>query len=184
MALQLFQSLDSKEDLPSDAFQGLEADVVEANEKLKGIVDSDSCLQTVQTMNRFLRVELPDLERIRTAPPFRTFARKRLNPLLRRIADLDVATLHENDDQLHQVRKLCRRGRYYAEFATPVLGKKVEPAAKYLKTIAGGLGDVRDARWLMQHLEPLGSVSPILQRENDAWKKFSKGWRKFAKLSV
>lgn len=179
VAFQFFQSLESAGNQYPEIMQALQLDVMDANQTLKVVLESDFCLQTVQVARRFLRVELPDLARDQAEPLFVDFAQEQLIPLIKRITETDVVNLREGDPaHMHQVRKRCRRGRYYAEFAAPVLGRETKQAAKYLKTVAAALGDVRDTRALLRRFEKSDAAVLIRQRENESWARFAKGWQR------
>lgn len=181
VALQFMQSLESECGAPPNIMQSLESKVSDANRILRGIMESDFCYETAQLAGRFLRVELPALERDHEEPAFAHFAGQRLEKIVEKLLEQDISGLREGDPaRLHEVRKQYRRGRYYAEFSAPVLGRDVRHAAKKLKVIAVALGDVRDARSLVDQLGECEVSAAIEKRENEAWVRFLHGWRKFA----
>lgn len=160
----------------------LEQKVWDANRTLREFIESDFCLQVVQVASSFLRVTLPALERNRPEPLFAAFAQERLDALTGKLRGLDVSNLRNADpSDMHKVRKLCRRGRYYAEFAAPATGNKVQQTAALLKTLAGALGDVRDAQLLQQWVTDQVQTDLIEQKENKAWERFERGWNKYAR---
>lgn len=177
VARQFFQKTMVETGQHPQKISELESRIAEANRLLKEIIESNFCLETVQLTNRFLRVELPSMERQLSAPSFALFAREHLKPVVNRIVALDVSNLRNGDPaHMHHVRKLCRRGRYFAEFAAPVLGKDAQQMAKMLKGIAGALGDVRDARSLMQQLGDASERDAVIIMENKAWECFETEW--------
>jgi len=181
VALLCFRKWAADADPYPDARETLEQGVRDANRTLSEILESDFCLQTVQLASRFLRVALPALERSNHEPPFAAFSQERLDSLTGKLRGLDVSNLRDADpSHMHKVRKLCRRGRYYAEFAAPAGGKQVERTAAQLKTIAGALGDVRDAQLLMQMVPVNAQKDLIAQQEASAWERFERGWHKYA----
>jgi len=181
VALLCFRKLTTDADPCPETRESLEQGVHNANHSLREIIESDFCLRTVQAASTFLRVALPALERIGPEPPFSTFAQERLDALSGKLSDLNVSSLRDADPSyMHKVRKLCRRGRYYAEFAAPANGKQVQQTAVQLKTIAGALGDVRDAQLLKKWVPDTAHADLIAHKEVKAWERFERGWNTYA----
>lgn len=174
---QLFESFE----LPESVQQQLRDRVAQANRQIVEILQSEACLETVQQLNRFLRVELPALERKQKGPQYTDFSNARLAALMKRIVKQHPEELKADPVQLHELRKLCRRGRYYAEFAAPVLGKETRRLAKELRKVAAALGDVRDAQIhdeTLQEMEGTEALRVWLQEQRqDAWSSFNKHWK-------
>jgi CHAD domain-containing protein len=180
---QILGTLEFPEKTNCSFFQSLKADFIQANHLLAEIIESAECRETIQQMNRFLRVELPVLEQNRSDIRFKPFAKKQLSGLMRRILNTDVSSLGESAEQMHALRKLCRRSRYIAEFTAPV-SKKGQKAARHLKAVAGTLGDIRDVQILLNRIQESGCdvqfTEKLEQRRRKGWNQFSKSWKKLA----
>lgn len=167
-------------------FPGMERDVAEASLRLKRIIESEPCANMAGDMARLLRVDLPAWERTAPAVNCRAFAERRFLRMLARIRSLDVSVIDGDAAALHAVRKSCRRGRYDAEFAAPLLGGKTRKAAKHLKTSATALGEIRDASILLRAAaaRPDGAefADALTERQAQGWNAFRKGWKRLIEL--
>ncbi|MCF7848323.1 MAG: CHAD domain-containing protein [Kiritimatiellales bacterium] len=159
--------------------------VGEVEKRVPGIIDSPACLETMDMMNRLLRVELPVRLRKESPKTVKREAACRLGRLLERLYRIDEATMQESEEQLHEIRKLCRRGRYYAEFATVVPGKDIPQLRRHLKAIATSLGQVRDVALHLQRIEGMPFYVPfpeyLLPLQRCGRERFSKHWKKIHK---
>lgn len=178
--IRFFESLNPAERGTGICFQSLEANVDEANRKLAGILESAQCRAAVKGMNLLLRVQLPALEQSGTHVKFKSYAKKYFLRRMKRVRKIDISSIRENTEHMHAVRKQCRRWRYCAEFAAPVLGKEVQTAAKHLQTVANALGDVRDVQTFIARFQDLPDAARVLQKleqmRTASWKRFSKSW--------
>lgn len=178
VAFQLVSGASSNGAINPSIIEQLRGEAEEADRTLNTILESDEWLETVQMINRFLRVELPSLERGQRGMEYAAFASRRVHPLLKRIRRLDVKALHRrSDEDLHRFRKWCRRGRYFSEFAAPV-HKEAKSCVKPLKAIAAALGDVRDSRLLAQRFDDPVLSDCMAALEKQCWERFAKGWKK------
>ncbi len=179
--LQFFQTLGTSGPGGQEVFQCLEKRVAAANTELVQILESEECLCAVRQLGRFLRVELPSrLRNGEDVPDFKRFVKKRLKRIRPRI---EAAELSGDPEQMHAVRKLCRRGRYLAEFAAPLPGGAARRAARALKAAAGALGDLRDLEFHCRQLEQAGFQSPeqLAPLRAAARIKCSKAWKNLKK---
>jgi CHAD domain-containing protein len=179
---EFFQRPELSRAVPDAFLRRLEADAMQANRDLAAMIDSEACIRMVKQMTRFLRVDLPMLEQHASALKFRPLAEKRLSGVLKRILKTDVSAVRTDPERMHALRKLCRRGRYYAEFSVPVRGARTQRVAKVLKSLAGVLGDIRDAQLQRARLQDSDCGAPALelleQLQQEGWKRFSKEWNK------
>ena len=138
------------------------------------------------------RVELPRMIRARHHEPIRPFAADQLKRLFDFIAEHKDVKPGASPDDLHTLRKRCRRGRYCAEFFAPVLGPMSDDLARRFKRLADPLGRIHDVdvaleRIAQSRVPPPRQLLKILRRRRTAsWKKFRKAWtalrrRKFIK---
>ena len=179
VALELYRSL--VEDHESEIGSVLEDEVRRAWLSLEGLAESDVFQRTITAINRLLRVELPGIERNGETEPFAAFASARLEPLLYRIRATDISGIRERTpEEIHQVRKRCRKGRYFAEFSVPVLDRQARTVALQLKRIASALGSVRDQRRLAQRFKAEQLCRLLAKQEKQAWNKFNRAWNFFS----
>ncbi len=183
VALQFVTALDSEMAVEPNVLDVLEREAATASRTLCRILKTESFVKLEQQVLRFLRVELPDLERRGDGEALLGCLKKSLDNQLKRIMRQNVDGLRNADSgEVHKVRKICRRGRYYAEFSEPVLGRKTREATKQLKKIAGGLGNAHDARLLAARFDNQAFVEAVQRLEDEAWERFGKGWRKLGKI--
>ncbi len=110
----------------------------------------------MRDINRFLRVELP---RKLNKPqyPLEPLAARRLLGLSFEILSRQGAKKEYNAKEMHRLRKMCRRARYWAEFAEPALGRPAIKFARHFKACADILGDLHDADMAMERLSSMHS---------------------------
>lgn len=89
-----------------------------------------------------------------------------------------------NPEDLHKLRKRCRKGRYIAEFAAPAIGEHGQLLAELLKKLADDLGDIHD---MDVHLErhdtiqlPNSLQEFMHQHRNEAFKRLHRHWRRIS----
>jgi CHAD domain-containing protein len=102
--------------------------------------------RVIESMGRFSRVEILTLKgKDGREATLERFAAKRLRRALRGLSRLPVSIEGLSDARLHGLRKACRRARYRAEFAEPVV-KDGEAIVAELRALTGILGRARDLR--------------------------------------
>jgi len=160
--------------------------------KLRRLLRSRRVALLMKRAGDACHVELSGIIRTRRPAPVRPFAAAQLRPLFEDVVGhKDVAPATSPED-LHDLRKRCRRGRYYAEFFAPALGPLSENLARHFKGIADPLGRIHDVDVALERIEksrvkpPRGLRKILLRRRAAAWKTFRKGWkairrRKFVK---
>ncbi|MBN1672732.1 MAG: CHAD domain-containing protein [Kiritimatiellae bacterium] len=152
--------------------------------RLRRLLRSAEYQALMRQVEQLVRVELPALARVCPAKAVRPFAARKLNRLFQRILARPTPGPGASAETMHALRKLCRRGRYVAEFFTPVLGSAVGQLARRLKEIADALGDLHDwdvalARIRRAGPASLGGLRRILARNRqDARREFLKAWKR------
>lgn len=99
---------------------------------------------TSQRIDRFLVQDMPQAARVAEDGLYRPFAARKVRKIYKRILKRAAACDRQVPEELHALRKVVRRGRYWAEFASPVLGKSIRTLTGDLKRTADALGDVHD----------------------------------------
>ena len=160
----------------------MDAEIERANEQVRIILQAPECLELVGLAGRFLRVELPALERSAPGPLFAGLAAEYVESALRAISPKEVIGLQHSSDEelLHSMRKRIRRARYYAEFASPGQGKGMRQNAKQLKIAAGALGDIRDRRLLLRRTDLPGVREMVERQESKSWERLENAINKVA----
>ncbi len=89
-----------------------------------------------------------------------------------RLAKRFASVLEEPDDtndmsaeEMHQVRKRCKRLRYWAEFAAPVLDKPIHELAHRAKAVTSAFGDVHDLDVQREQLKLSGFTKSAIVRD-------------------
>ena len=112
---------------------------------LCAVCRSEETTHVMRRASLYVRAHLPQLASTQPGRPLRRVAARRLLKGLHRFwARSAIDPLSATPEDLHAVRKRCRRLRYWAEFAAPVLGAPVAHLAADLKELAGALGAVHD----------------------------------------
>jgi CHAD domain-containing protein len=167
--------------LDAALLESLEADFAKANQTLVGILESAETACTILDMNRLLRIELPALERAESSARFKDHVKAALSELMEEILSTQLPARDAAPEAWHELRKRCRKARYYAEFAAPACGKAMEKMAKKLNKAASALGDLRDAQNLIDRLRAAGCTAAMSDalavRRQEAWKRFKRGWK-------
>jgi CHAD domain-containing protein len=172
---EFFQGLEGGKASTFLFFQALEKKVADAHCEVAKVMESDECLETVRMLSRFLRVELPALERADDGSVLlKAFVRCQLEPL---VQSLCMDELPEEAEPLHALRKRCRRARYMAEFVEPVCGAKTARLVRRLKAASSALGRLRDIDLHAASLEQLGGsfdVAPLDMARDKQYRKVLK----------
>jgi CHAD domain-containing protein len=122
---------------------------------------SPETLQLMRRLSVFVRADLSGLVRADPGRPLHELAARRLNKAVSKLFRHGVDPFAASSDELHALRKRCRRLRYWAEFAAPALGAPVAHLADDLKAVAGALGAVHD---MDVHLAAGAAARPRLPR--------------------
>lgn len=179
--LQLVHGLDERYRPEEEIVHALQSDLEAARCRLQEMLESDEYSETVQTVFRFLRVELPQLEQEGQSRTYASFAPQQWEPLLMEILELDVSRLRTTDTaHVQHVWKLCCRGRCFADFSVPAGADKAKSAAKSLKTMTEALRDVRGGGMLIQRFDDVRLAEAVGLREEQSWKRFARAWSKMS----
>lgn len=139
---------------------------------------------------RVCRVDLPELIHTRHSTPIRPFAAGQLKRVFDRVVQYHEMTPATPPNELHRLRKLCRRGRYYAEFFAPALGPASTGLARRFKRLADPLGRIHDMDVALERIgnEPVPPPRQLRKflsrRRAAAWKDFRKAWRAIRRRKV
>jgi len=153
--------------------------------ELREILNSGEWESTMRDVAYFLRVSMCALmQQEAEASPLSPFAAPRLRKTFRRI--LNHAHLREgaSPEEMHQLRRLCRRERYWAEFCTPVVGPAAGTLAKRLKAVADALGDLHDSDVALERIAreavalPGELVTYLTKKRERAWARFDEAWER------
>lgn len=113
----------------------------------------------------------------------RPFLARKLCRATGRILEAGEAPALKTDEDVHALRRRCRRARYLAEFAGTVLGRRVQKLARRLKHVADSLGDWHDA--IIQGGVIAAMKGPpdelrrlVAGRHQSAQQDFRKAWRR------
>ncbi len=123
-----------------------------ATDALHAVLNSGLCMLVTDMMVHLLEAELPRLSDAHADECFGPFAAARLEKRLRRLLKSEARVKHMSDEEIHTLRKACRKARYFAEFAAPAMGKPVDQLAKRLKQVTTTLGDIHDMDVRLQAL--------------------------------
>jgi len=148
-------------------------------ETLRAILDDANYNPLAYQIVRLLKEELPARIRDRRPTPLRPFAAKALRKTFERITKHKKLARDESAEEMHDLRRLCRRERYWSEFLAPALGAPITGLAKRLKKIADSLGDVHDmdlhlAALETQPIEPPAQLAHVMKGLR---KRAAKGFR-------
>lgn len=111
---------------------------------LRRLLAGDTYREARLRMAVLLRTEIPELMRGQRPRMARNVLANRLRKNVRRVADLGVFRKNLDVETMHDLRILCRRGRYWTEFAAPILGPGTVVLARRLKDVADALGHLHD----------------------------------------
>ncbi|NCC51903.1 MAG: CHAD domain-containing protein [Spartobacteria bacterium] len=154
------------------------------NGRLRVILARDSFNELINSLVRFLKSELPALMRMEKKRQVCVFGARRLLDVFERIEAYRKTMDYSDSEQMHTLRKLCRKERYWTEFLTPVLKGPSRLLGRQLKKIADALGDVHD---MDVHLGTLATSEPevpfaliahMKRRRIHAGKMFHRAWSK------
>jgi CHAD domain-containing protein len=149
------------------------------------IVKNDANERKSRALSLFLRSELPAAIREQRRTAYRDFTTRRLHKYIAKL--LTQRTLTEDDDPevAHDVRKVVRKTRYYAEYADPALPPVVHQLTKRLKAVADALGTMHDMDVHRERIrrkrgtKPPPALGKIIQRRHArAWEDYRSAWRK------
>jgi len=123
--------------------------------KLRALIKSEEYAAFLRSIVRFLRVDLP--HKIKTEAPCGVvgFCSQQLFCIYFELLSRPMVKKDYTVEKMHRIRKLCRRGRYWAELMAPILGKPAQSLAKLFKSLADSLGDMHDADTMLERLSRL-----------------------------
>ena len=147
-----------------------------------------ACLEQVQTLDQVLkgapfRVTRKCCQRLRCDRSARPFLAGKLHRAYERLCRAGVSLVDAKGEQVHTLRRRCRRLRYLSEFAEPMLGRSVHKLTHHLKHVSTALGERHDAEVQLRILNdmerpPEDLCKMVTRRKHEARTKFTKAWRK------
>lgn len=160
-------------------------------EDLRLFIQSEEFKKPFRQASFFARVEVPRLERERgrQMEDLKAFISLRLYKAFTRLPRLKKSLKSMDVDELHFVRRKCRRVRYAAEFASPALGPRALTVERKLKDMTDLLGTIHDVDvYLQMYMGNSLEVSTSLRRHLDstrrkAMRKAIHEWRELSSES-
>ncbi|MDD4872527.1 MAG: CHAD domain-containing protein [Kiritimatiellae bacterium] len=154
-------------------------------EDLRHFLQSEEFKKPFRQVSFFARIEIPRLERERgrRMAGLKEFISRRFYKAYEKLPRLEKPFRAMNIEELHAVRRQCRRVRYAAEFASPALGRKALIVEKKLNGVTDVLGKIHDIDVYLQiHAGNSLVVSTELRRHlasarRKAMKKTIRAWR-------
>ncbi len=134
-------------------------------------------------IDRLLTREWPVAATAWRYAPFAAFAAGRLRPLYRRILKAGADVERMTPEELHRLRRRCRKERYYAELAADALGPAIGELVTTLRRITTTLGslhdlDVRRARWRQPRRRAPACVRKVVEEcRRTQWRRFLMAWK-------
>jgi putative nucleotidyltransferase with HDIG domain len=156
------------------------------NSEFRTLMQNREFLELMYTTVHLLKIELPERLRVnkKKHKALLPYAAIKIERGFKKIRRYRKAIQHETPEQMHQLRKRCRRMRYWAEFMAPVIQTPVFELARRCKAVADALGDLHDCDVHLQSLaheeEQVPSVltRQLHQQRNGAVRRFQSTWKK------
>lgn len=151
------------------------------HDRVRAVLNSEAYDAVMRQLESLLDAECPAGPEHR-GETVRSFTARRLRKAYRRLCNRKGPVRGHSHETLHDLRRLCRRLRYWAEFCTPLLGSPVEDLAARAKAAANALGDYRDADLAIQRLgaEPVAPPPAVLRklkkRRAKSWAAAKRAW--------
>ena len=157
-------------------------------EDLRQFIQSEEFKKPFRQVSFFARVEVPRLERERgrRMEHLKVFISRRLYKAFTKLPRLKKSLRAMDMEELHAVRRKCRRVRYAAEFASPALGSRALMVERKLKDMTDLMGTIHDVDvYLQMYMGSSLEVSTSLRRHLDstrrkAMRKAVHGWRELS----
>ena len=154
----------------------------EYRERLRTILRGPEFNQLSHRMAYAIRAEPPFCSGHLPDQPFRPYVARRVHKLLRHILAQHHLTRKATVEESHALRRLVRRGRYWAEFAAPAFDPIMHTLAGRFKALADALGDVHDMDVFAErigddHAPAAKELARTIRRyRREYWKDFQKAW--------
>lgn len=172
------------------AFQSSEIGEWEEHRRLlKSALVSGPFVSVMAAMGRLIDIRIPKSPNKLLAQDFAAYSGKRLQKLVRRLVHSAPPDSRTEPALTHQFRRLCRRGRYWAEAATPVLGHRAAKLGICLRHLSTDLGQIHDLDVAAARLSDSRKQTPatvldhVVARRNKLWSRFPASWHKFKQAS-
>ncbi len=151
---------------------------------LRTLVKSEEYSAFLRSIIRFLRVELPHKIKTQARVGVFGFCAQQLFCIYFEIFSRPMVKKDYDVEKMHRVRKLCRKGRYWAELMAPIIGNPAHTLAKLFKSLADSLGDMHDADTMLERLAQLSwpkskALSDILKaKKRECYDHYKKSWER------
>ena len=149
--------------------------------RLRSILAGGTYREAVLRMSVLLRVEIPELMRREKARPARRILADKVLRLVRRIGEQGKFRKNRDAEIMHDLRILCRRGRYWTEYGAPLIGPGTIALARRLKDMADALGHLHDLDVGIESLRedtttPRAVRGALRRAREEALRESAKAW--------
>lgn len=120
--------------------------------EVRRIVDAPAFADIMRQSARLLRVELPDRQREAPPAPLRGYALNQVRRIRKRMQGVSEPSPDASAEEMHELRRLCRRYRYWSESLAPIVGGPVHEYAKLFKALSDALGGLNDMNVYLDRL--------------------------------
>ena len=108
------------------------------------VLESEDCTRMHEAMRHLVYQEIPHAMVWESVSPCAPYLAGRLRGAVKRLLKGHAPDVSLSSDDLHEIRKRCKRVRYWSEFAAPVLGRDTRMLAVRMKRLTRCLGCVQD----------------------------------------
>jgi CHAD domain-containing protein len=174
----------------SEALQAFSMREKERSIKIKSILGialkSTDFWGLIGCMAHTLRSDLPVIAFNKSFGPLRNYLAGQLQNMLKNLLKKTNNLKSNTPEQMHNVRKICRKARYTAEMTAPMLGEWGIRLVNELKTLTGLLGSLHDLDMGLEHIaRHVAAVPHVVERHLISERKkrlfeFKRKWREFA----
>jgi CHAD domain-containing protein len=154
-----------------------------ALDEVRRLLEAPSFAAVMRRTERLLRVEIPDLQRDQTSTSICQFALNQVQRMRRRFQVTAEPGRDASAEEMHELRRLCRRYRYGSESLAPILAGPVHEWARLWKALSDALGGLNDMNVYLDRLkrhppDPLPRALPAFleARREECWASFQTYW--------
>ena len=143
------------------------------------VLEAPDYVRLNEGMQHLIHKEIPHAMVWETNTPCMTFLAQRLRSAMKRLTAGPPPGRHVASETLHEIRKGCKRVRYWAEFSTPILGSETGDLANRVKRLTRCLGNIQDlsVQAGRPELDALPELHPVMRRlRKQEYKLFLARW--------
>ena len=153
----------------------------EWNERLCVMLKSKRGQRVLRDMERLIRKGFASQVKPDASVPVAPFMARRLLRVFDRIRASAFLQDEADPEAMHELRRLCRRERYWCEFGVRYIGGDVGRLGRRLKAVADALGRLHDAQVAMARIAtdtdvPDGLARYFVKAEERALRDFRRSW--------